>query len=311
MIGLEWKLERWQWLGSAAVVGLCVGSFLNVAIHRYGREGQSIGKPRRSYCPHCKATLGWAENLPLISYLIQGGRCRHCRAPISWRYPLVELLTALLWLAAAWRAEPAAWPLALVQCVVLSGLVVATFVDFDCFEIPDGVSIGGMFAAPLASLAVPALHVDSPFAIWLAGPGLEPGRLESLWVCLAGMLSGGGVLLAVGWLGRLAFRREAMGLGDVKLLAAAGGFLGPGAVLGSLVIASLLASIAGVGRMLGFAWVSAARARRRSGNSRWRRALRIGHLFGRYLPFGPYLGMGIGIALLAWNDVVRWVVSRM
>ncbi|TAJ09279.1 MAG: prepilin peptidase [Planctomycetota bacterium] len=294
----------------AGLFGLCVGSFLNVAIHRYGRTDQTVNHPRRSYCPHCNHTLGWTENLPLASFLMQGGRCRHCRAPISWRYPLVEVLNAGLWLLAAWLAGPQQWPLAAVHCTALSALLVATFVDLDHFEIPDGVSIGGMLVAPLASALVPALHAESLIARSAAGPHGEIGWWEAGLASLAGIAVGAGVLWLIGKLGKLAFGKEAMGFGDVKLLGAAGGFVGPGGAMVALMLASCLGAVVGVANVLRFAALSSGRARRRGRGAELARALRVGRMCGSYIPFGPALAVGIGIALLAWNELAGWIGSR-
>jgi leader peptidase (prepilin peptidase)/N-methyltransferase len=300
---------------AAGLFGLCVGSFLNVAIHRYGRAGQSVSRPRRSYCPRCGHTLSWTENLPLVSYLIQGGRCRHCRVPISPRYPLVEVLNAGLWMLAAWLGGVEAWPLVLVHLVALSALLVATCVDFEHFEIPDGVSIGGLLLAPVASLAVPELHSAGSFARFVeaelhAAPVGAPGRLTALVVSLTGMAVGAGVLWGIGKLGKWCFGREAMGFGDVKLLGAAGGFIGPGGALVALMLGSVAASVFGLGGMLRYAGLSAARARARGRALQFGRSLRVGRVCGRYVPFGPFLALGIGIILLAWKAVSAWIVSR-
>jgi leader peptidase (prepilin peptidase)/N-methyltransferase len=297
------------------VVGLLVGSFLNVAIYRLPLEGETVSKPRRSRCPECKTMLTWKENVPVFSWLLQRGRCRHCRWPIPWRYPLVELLTAFLFWLVASRVPGlvggegqgpflSAWGLVLVQSVVLAGLVVATFVDFDHFEIPDEVSIGGMFLAPVCSLLVPELHRATRVALELSsGPGVDRGG--SLAGSLAGLLVGGGILWALGWIGSRLYGRDAMGFGDVKLLAAGGGFVGPGGALVALLVASLVASVVGIANMLRFTLLVRARARSRGGRKGLGKALRVGRIAGRYLPFGPYLALGIGITLLAWNDVAR------
>lgn len=293
---------QWAWW---AVFGLFVGSFLNVAIHRLPRPGMGVSKPRRSLCPSCSRSLTWKENIPLVSWLFQRGRCRGCGWRIPWRYPLVEALTAGLWFLAAFVAAPGDWDLTLVRVAVLSGLVVATFVDFEHFEIPDEVSIGGMVAAPVCSLLVPALHAGSASALVLSG-GDSIDRLGALLNSLAGIAVGGGVLLAIGWLGKLCFRRDAMGLGDVKLLAAAGGFVGPGAVLGALIVGSLVASVAGLANLLRYLCLSRRRAAARGTHKRFARSLAAARIAGRYLPFGPYLALGIGIVLLAWNHVAGW-----
>ena len=291
----------------SGLFGLLVGSFLNVAIYRLPVEGLSVNHPRRSRCPACKHELTWAENLPVLSWLWQRGRCRACGWGIPVRYPAIELLNAGLWMLAAWKSG-GDLGLTLVWCVVLSGLVVATFVDFDHFEIPDEISLGGMALAPLAVLLVPRLHEQTWVTQALAG-GIEPGesvpRLAALAGAVAGELVGGGVLLGIGWVGSRIYGRDAMGFGDVKLLAAGGGFIGPGGALAALMLGSVAASVAGIGNMLRFYFLSRSRARARGRRPEVGRSLRIARIAGRYLPFGPYLAIGIGIVLLAWNDVVR------
>jgi len=293
------------WLAWWSLTGLFVGSFLNVCIYRWPQEGMSVSKPRRSVCPSCARQLTWKENVPVLSWLVQLGRCRGCGWSIPWRYPLVELATAVLWALAALATPQAQWDLLLVRLLVVSGLVVATSVDFAIFEIPDQVSIGGMLLAPLLSLAVPALHADTWVASQISdGPGVD--RAGALAGCLAGMAVGGGILLLVGWGGKLAFGREAMGFGDVKLLSGAGGFIGPGGVLFALVLASLVASVAGIGNILRFLWVSRARHRARGTRKPFARSLRSARIAGRYVPFGPYLALGIVVVLLYWRGVSPW-----
>jgi leader peptidase (prepilin peptidase)/N-methyltransferase len=301
---LEWGLvER---VVAWGILGLFVGSFLNVAIHRLPREGMSVAHPRRSLCPECGRQLTWKENIPLVSWIAQGGRCRGCAGRIPLRYPLVELLNAGLWAFVAWFHPPADWARVLLDSVVLSGLVVAAFVDFACFEIPDQISIGGMLLAPIAVLALPRLHADTWLAQRLSTPeGID--RFGALCGCLAGMAAGGGILLAIGWLGKRIYGIDAMGLGDVKLLCGAGGLLGPGGTLLALIVACLVASVAGIGKLLClYALLRRRRAERGRPRAR-RRSWSAARVAGRYVPFGPYLALGIGIALFAWNDVVRWL----
>lgn len=302
---LDWPRESWAILWGT--FGLFVGSFLNVAIHRWPLEDETISKPRRSRCPSCRTTLTWRENVPLVSWIVQRGRCRTCAWPIPWRYPLVEATNACLWALVAWIAFPDRIGFAIVASVVLSGLLVATAVDFDRFEIPDEVSIGGIVLAPIASLLVPELHAHTWIAQWMAGPGAPVGRPEALLGCVAGILVGGGILWAIGIVGSKAYGRDAMGFGDVKLLAAGGGFVGPGGALFALVIGSLVASIVGLLNMMRFFALLRSRARTRGRRASIPRHLNIARIAGRYLPFGPYLALGIGIALLAWNHVARWI----
>jgi leader peptidase (prepilin peptidase)/N-methyltransferase len=297
-------------LVTIGLLGLFIGSFLNVVIHRYPLEGETVSHPRRSRCGSCGHPLAWYENVPLLSWLLQRGRCRHCGAGVSWRYPLVEALTAALWLFAA-RALGGveAWPLVLSAGLVLSGLVAATFVDLDCMEIPDSVSIGGMVVGPLVSLAVPELHAESWLAHHFAEEGEALTRFGALVASLAGLATGWGILFLVGVLGSRAFGKEAMGFGDVKLLGAGGAFVGPGGVIMALMIASFLASVVGVANIARYFFLIRRRGRERGVPRPFRRALAAARVLGSYLPFGPYLAVGIGIALLCWNDVLRLALS--
>jgi leader peptidase (prepilin peptidase)/N-methyltransferase len=294
-----------------AVFGLFVGSFLNVAIHRFPLEGETVSNPKRSRCPSCKTTLTWKENIPLLSWLVLRGKCRTCGWRIPWRYPLVELLTAALWwLAAAQWGRNEAWTTELgllaTRTIVLSGLVVATFVDFDCFEIPDQVSIGGIVLAPLAALAVPALHDETKLALWMTPDHVAPvTRFVAFSACLAGMAVGGGILWLIGWIGSRIYGRDAMGFGDVKLLAAGGGFLGPGGVLWALMIGSLAASVVGALNLLRFFVLLRSRSRARGRRGGIRRSIKVARLAGMYVPFGPYLALGIALVLLYWREVAE------
>jgi len=288
---------------SFGLFGLVVGSFLNVAIYRLPKPGMSVWRPLRSRCTRCGHELSWYENIPVLSWLVQRARCRSCAARISLRYPLVELLTAMLWATAGYMAPSLA--VALVWVLVISGLVTATFVDFDCFEIPDEVSIGGMILAPLLSLFLPELHADTYLSQEMSSTPGVVDRGGALMGCLAGMAVGGGVLLVIGGLGKWLFGRDAMGLGDVKLLAAAGGFVGPGAVLMALFLGSLLASVVGALNIARFFCLLRRRARERGTPKTALQALQTARLVGRYLPFGPYLSLGVGIVLVDWKDVVQ------
>ena len=293
-------------VGAWCVVGLVVGSFLNVAIHRLPLEGQSVIHPRRSRCPSCGHEITARENIPVLSWILLRGRCSACRWRIPLRYPLVELLNAALWGFAGARAP--SFALACIWAVVLSGIVVASFVDFDRFEIPDEISIGGMVLAPIASFLVPELHASTWLARELSGElqgGAVVDRTGAFLASLAGMATGGGILLLIGWIGKKAFRREAMGLGDVKLLAAGGGFAGPGGAVLALLLGSLVASVAGAANIARFTCLSRSRVRQRGTSKRILRSLASARIAGRYLPFGPYLGIGIGIVLVAWKDVAR------
>ena len=137
----------------AFILGAAVGSFLNVCIYRLPLD-LSVNQPRRSFCPVCKKPIPWHQNLPLISWLVLRGRCANCGSRIAFRYFAVELLTALLFLA-IWQGF--SWQMAVAYWIFASFLIAGTFIDFEHFIIPDRVTIGGMIAGFVASLAVPAL----------------------------------------------------------------------------------------------------------------------------------------------------------
>jgi leader peptidase (prepilin peptidase) / N-methyltransferase len=137
----------------AFILGAAVGSFLNVCIYRLPRD-LSVNEPRRSFCPACKKPIPWQQNVPLISWVILRGRCANCGSKIAFRYFAVECLTALLFLA-IWQGS--SWPMAVAYWIFVSFLIVGTFVDFEHFIIPDRVTIGGIIAGFVASLAIPGL----------------------------------------------------------------------------------------------------------------------------------------------------------
>jgi len=287
-----------------ALFGLVVGSFLNVVVHRLPLEGESVLRPLRSRCPSCRHELAWWDNIPLVSWIALRGRCRSCGWPIPVRYPLVELTNSVLWGCAGLLAP--SFGVALVQAIVLSGLVVASAVDFDRFEIPDEVSIGGIVLAPLCSALVPELHAGD----WVARELSESSQVDRIGAALgalAGIVVGAGSLYFIGWVGKKVFRRDAMGLGDVKLLAAGGGFVGPAGALAALFLGSVVASLVGVANLARFLCISRRRARARRVAKPFGRSLASARIAGRYLPFGPYLGLGIGIVLLGWKDVLELV----
>src|SRR5882724_4130361 len=155
-----WKtLPAGFWAVSMFVLGCIVGSFLNVCIYRLPR-GESLVSPP-SHCPHCRYSIPWYLNIPLLTWVLLRARCAHCRAPISVRYFIVELLTGIAFMA-SWMAvgRQSVW-LALVYCLILGGFIVATFIDLEHYIIPDEITIGGMVVGFLCSLAVPALHRGS------------------------------------------------------------------------------------------------------------------------------------------------------
>lgn len=159
-------------LAFTTLFGATVGSFLNVCIWRLPREGISVSRPRRSFCPSCGTPIGWQDNIPILGWLLLGGRCRHCQAPISSRYVLVEALTAVLFLLVAYRwvvlGELSVGAAAALLALV-AGLVVAAFIDLELRIIPDEVTLGGMLLVPLVAVLVPDLQGSKRDRIVAAG----------------------------------------------------------------------------------------------------------------------------------------------
>jgi leader peptidase (prepilin peptidase)/N-methyltransferase len=209
----------------AGVVGLCVGSFLNVVIHRLPKMldrgwreqcAELSGSPAselprynlitpRSHCPACDHRIAWYENVPFASYLFLRGRCSACQAPISQRYPVVELLTAALTVAAVIRFG--ATPAAVAGSVLLWSLIALTFIDFDTQLLPDNITLPLLWAGLVANVAG-----------FLPGVGLRDAVIGAI----AGYL----LLWTIYWLFKLIRGKEGMGYGDFKLLAALGAWLG-------------------------------------------------------------------------------------
>ena len=191
------------WSVTFFVLGCVVGSFLNVCIHRMPRDLSIVSPP--SHCPHCKYSIPFYLNLPLVTWLMLAGKCRNCGAPISIRYFLVELLTGVAFLA-CWLAFGMYHPgLALVYSIFLAGLITATFIDFEHYIIPDEITYGGAVAGFGFSLFFPALH-DA------ASPG------ESLARSLIGILGGSGIVYGVLRLGKLLFGRQQVKLPGESLI---------------------------------------------------------------------------------------------
>lgn len=208
-------------------LGLATGSFLNVMIWRLPRGG-SISHPRTSRCPHCDAPLRAADNIPLLSFLILRGRCRYCGGPISWRYPLVEATTALLMLAVYLTQGVYAGTgpgQLIVMGLVVALLIGASGIDMEFRIIPDEISLYGVLGGLAASALLPELHVG-PSAYHTVGSLTGISAIDGLIGGLMGTFIGGSIVLLFAVVGALVFGQEALGIGDVKLMAMVGAFLG-------------------------------------------------------------------------------------
>lgn len=207
------------------LIGLCVGSFLNVCIYRLPAS-KSIVQPS-SMCPVCETPIRFYDNIPVLSYTLLGGRCRHCRTAIPFRYPLVELMTGLIALALFFKfGLSVAYP---IHFIFLAALVVITFIDLDHQIIPDIITLPGIPVFFLAALALPTI---------------------SLTDSLLGIVIGGGSLYLVAWSYFALTGKEGMGGGDIKLLAMIGALLGWKGVVFTIFTGSAVGCVAGIGVMM-------------------------------------------------------------
>jgi len=280
----------WLSVPVLALLGLCIGSFLNVVIHRLplmlergwkldsadmlglapdsaALKGVvieppiSLSKPR-SRCPSCGHAIAWYENIPVVSWLVLRGRCSACKASISARYPFIELLTAVLFAAVGWQLG--AQPVALLWCGFMATLVALSGIDWDTTLLPDNLTLPLLWAGLIAA----TLGWTIPLS-------------TSIWGATAGYLS----LWSVYWLFKLTTGKEGMGQGDFKLLAALGAWLGWQMILPIVLAASVIGAVVGIGLKV-------------SGGLRE----------GRYVPFGPFLaGAGMVVMLAGAPRVMDWM----
>jgi leader peptidase (prepilin peptidase)/N-methyltransferase len=243
------------------VFGLMIGSFLNVCIARLPR-GESVVSPG-SHCPKCNTSIQWYDNIPVLSYLALGAKCRACRAPISVRYPLVEITTAVAFVlqAIAFPDEP----ILLVSRLVFTAMLIVLFgTDYDTQRLPNVITLPGIVVGLVFSLFTP------------------PGIVASL----IGAALGAGILLAVRWIWRKLRGVDAMGLGDVKMLAMIGAFLGWRQIWVVLFVASLTGATVGV--LL---------------------TMRQGRSMQTRLPFGTFLAVAAYIASIVGERLLNWYLG--
>jgi leader peptidase (prepilin peptidase)/N-methyltransferase len=270
------------------VCGAIIGSFLNVVIHRLPRE-ESIVLPS-SRCPSCGGAIAFYDNVPVLSYLLIGGRCRSCKTHISARYPAVEGLTGLLFVAVAWHdGITLALPFDLIFVAAITALV---FIDAEHMILPNAITYPGIAFSIVARLAIPLLtgtpHFDD-LPMLLNGPlaGM-PLWAASLIGAGLGALIGGGSLWLMGWTWEKLRGIEAMGLGDVKMMFMVGAYLGWRLTILNIFLGVLSGSLIGIVLML------------RQG----KRDMQM------LLPFGVFLGIGAVAALLVGAPIVEWYAGQ-
>lgn len=270
----------------AFTLGALIGSFLNVCVARWPRE-LSVLRPR-SRCPRCGHQLAWYENIPLVSWLVLRARCRCCDEAISIQYPLVELGVALAWLAA--YSHYGATFTALRVAVFFTILLGIAITDVQHYLIPDGFTVFGLFWVLASSLYGEFLLEQRPFV----GP----------YEALIGACAGAGLVAIVGWLGEAALKKEAMGMGDVTLMAFAGAALGPTRAIVTVFLGALLGAITFLAVVY-----PVARVRQSAYREQTELALGSGHSFEAPLvPFGVFLAPAALVTLLWGNDVLAWLL---
>jgi len=242
----------------AALFGAVIGSFLNVCIRRLPR-GTSIVWPA-SACPACGRALSWFENIPIASYLFLRGRCRTCGAPISARYLVIEALTAAMFALAWWEYGPG--PMLISRLIFGCALIVLFAIDLEHHLLPNVITLTGIVIGFLLSFTTD-----------------QPGWQSSL----IGIVAGGGVLFLIAEIYYRVRHEEGLGMGDVKMLAMMGAFLGwPLAIL-SLMIASVAGTIVGIGLIV-----------TRRGTMKYA------------LPFGTFLAIGAAVSAAAGQTILHW-----
>lgn len=272
----------------AGIFGAIIGSFLNVVIHRVPNE-ESVVFPN-SRCPSCGAVIAFYDNIPILSYMALGAKCRNCKQHISIRYPGVELLTALVFVAVAWHdGISVRLPFDLVFVAALLALV---FIDAEHMILPNKITYPGIVFAVVARIAIPFLtrtpHFDDLPSL-INGPFEgQPIWVASLGGAVIGALAGGGSLWLMGWIWERVRGVEAMGLGDVKMMFMVGAYLGWRLTILTIFVGVLTGSIVGVLLM----------ARQRERNMQM------------LLPFGIFLGIGAIASLLFGSQIVGWYAGQ-
>lgn len=247
------------------VLGLAAGSFLNVCIYRLPRK-ESIITPR-SHCPYCKKIIPWYDNIPLLSYIVLGGRCRFCKVRISPVYFIVEFLTGLIFVI--FLNHFGLNTIFMVYTILACMLIIISFIDFKTEEIPDEITLPGMLVGLILSFSFPQLMQRDI-------------RLLALLDSFLGLLAGGLSIYLMGVLGKILFKKEAMGGGDVKLLAMIGAFLGWKLILLVFFLAPFFGSITGI--------VLKIKEKKET------------------IPYGPYLSLATIIVILWGNKILSWIL---
>ncbi len=245
------------------IFGAIIGSFLNVCVYRIPR-GRSIVRPH-SYCPECRSPINWYDNIPIISYLTLQAKCRYCGKRIPVRYFLVELLSALMTMALYFYFSLSAAFFAYLIFTYI--LIIIVFVDIERQEVPDVLSIPGIFLGMILVTAAAVIDGGMPW--------------KALLNSFIGALAGGGSMFLLGFFGEMIFRKESLGGGDVKLMAMVGAFLGWKLVILTFFMAPVLG--------LGVALFMKVKKNK------------------EVIPYAPYLSLGAVVSMLYGEKILRYL----
>ncbi|MFH1421460.1 MAG: prepilin peptidase [Planctomycetota bacterium] len=279
---------------SSAVFGSIFGSFSNVMIYRLPREGLSVLKPKYSFCPKCGKTINWYDNIPVFSYLfLLRCKCRNCKAGISPRYAFVEALSAFFFGFCAHKfAVTGNWGEFFVSAAFCQALIVCTFIDIDFRIIPDAIDIPGMIIAPILCFLVPSFVLPD-FAELVKKIGIsyhtaQPFSVIDRFVAVGasgfGMAAGAGFTYLVGVIGKVVFRKDAMGFGDVKLMGMIGGIIGFKKALVGFFAGCVIGAVIGITLMI--------TAKRRDPQ----------------IPFGPFLAIGNVATMFYMPEILNFLL---
>jgi leader peptidase (prepilin peptidase)/N-methyltransferase len=272
-------IPPWLWWATVALWGALIGSFLNVCIARWPME-LSVVAPR-SRCPRCQRQIAWYENVPVLSWVALGGRCRGCRLPISVQYPIVEIAIALAWIGAfAVYHSPFAALRVAVFVTLLAGIAVT---DLLYYLIPDGFTVFGLVW----------LFTASVIGVFVG----DSGGFALPYDALIGACVGAGAISIVGWLGEVALRREAMGFGDVTLMAVVGTALGAPRTLLTIFVGATVGAVVFLIVVMPVGWI---------------RCRRAGVPFEAPLvPFGVFLAPAAIVTFLWGDRLLAWYLARL
>ena len=292
----------------AFLFGGIIGSFVTACVYRLPR-GISVVTRTRSFCPLCNAMIAAWDNIPILSYLLLRGRCRSCGKPISARYFAIEVLMAILYALIVWQdqvlnAGRIPWGMTAARLFLVADLACLTFIDLEHYLIPSATTTPWILVGILIAPFLPEMH-------YTRHPWTGIHWADSLLDAVHGALLAGGMIWLVGFLGRLAFRKEAMGAGDVSLMAMTGAFLGWKPAMEVFLLAPFFGSVGGIAEVA------------------WRRFKAIGKggakgpkriefrgedgkveevLEGNYIPYGPFLALAT-VLVLIYEPLIRGLIA--